>query len=234
MDDQLRAAPEGAVRDRVHVADDHVGLHPRLDQRIGPAVDADQDRPEVAHVRPDDPEVALVAGAARDHERLALAEARLQRRELDALGEQAPFLAQVLQRVLGEDLQGIGNPRLLLGERRREPVRLERSAVGEARPVAEEARAADGHGVSVAELVEERRAGRVDQADAAAHEQERARVREAAGLRLGHVHDDADARLEQLLGRDAVDVLVVDDRDVAGARAGAPGSSSGARAAPCR
>ena len=64
-------------------------LHPARQQRVGPAVDADEHRLEVAHVRPDDREVALVAGPARDDERVPLAEARLERRELDALGRAA-------------------------------------------------------------------------------------------------------------------------------------------------
>ncbi len=144
-------------------------------------------------------------------------EARLQGWEVDPLGEQAAFLAQVLERVLREDLERVGHPRALLCERRLEPGGLEGSPVGEARAVPEDARAADGHGLAVADLVEELRSGRVDQPDAAAHKEQRAGIREATGLRAGHVHDDAHARLEQLLGRDAVDVLVIDDRDVTGA-----------------
>ena len=56
----------------------------------------------------------------------------------------------------------------------------------------------------------------VDQAHAAADEQERAWVRVAAGVRRRHVDDDADAGLDELLGRDAVEIGVVDDRDVVG------------------
>jgi hypothetical protein len=64
------------------------------------------------------------------------------------------------------------------------------------------------------DVVEERGAGGVDQADAAADELERARVREAAALRGRDVDDDAATRLRELLRRDAVEVGVVDDRDV--------------------
>ncbi len=79
--------------------------------------------------------------------------------------------------------------------------------------------AAHGQHLAVADLLEEVGAGRVDQADAAADEQQRAGVRKSAGLRLGDVDDDADAGLQQLLGRDAVEVGVVDDRDVVGREA---------------
>ena len=90
VDDQLGPAAQGAVGDRVHVADDHVRLHPRGQQRVRPAVDADEHRLEVAHVGPNDRQVALVARTAGDDERVLVAEARLERREFDALGESRP------------------------------------------------------------------------------------------------------------------------------------------------
>ena len=70
------------------------------------------------------------------------------------------------------------------------------------------------------ETASKSRRRRVDQPHAAAHELQRPGVREAAGLRLRDVDDDAHARLDQLLGRDTVEVGVVDDRDVVRARAG--------------
>ena len=86
--------------------------------------------------------------------------------------------------------------------------------VASAGAVPEEARAAHRQPLAVRDLVEEVDVGDVDQPDAAAHEQQRAGVRVAPGLRAGDVDDDADARLDELLGRDAVEVGVVDDRDV--------------------
>ena len=183
MDDQLGAAAKRVVGDGVHVADDHVGLHPGRKQRVCASVHADDHRLEVAHVRPDDREIALVAGATGDDQRVALPEPRLERREIDALGQQAPLLAQVAERVLGEPLERLGHPALLLRQRPRELVRVERAPVGQAGAVAEDARTADADVVAVAELVEERRARSVDQPHAAAHEQQRPRIREAAGLR---------------------------------------------------
>ena len=115
--EQLGAATERRVGDGVEVADDHVRLHPHLEQRVGASVDGEEHRLEVADVRPHDPEVALVARPARDDDRVPLAEARLQRRELDPVGEQLPLVAQVAERVVGERLERLGDPALLVGER---------------------------------------------------------------------------------------------------------------------
>ena len=48
--DDLGAAAQRVVGHRVHVADDEVGLVAGLDQRVGAAVDPDQDRPVLADV----------------------------------------------------------------------------------------------------------------------------------------------------------------------------------------
>jgi hypothetical protein len=145
---------------------------------------------------------------------VAVAEARPERREVDPLGEQAALLAQVAHRVVGERLERLGHPPLLLGQGPLELGRVQQAPAGEARAVAEDARAAHGQELAVADFVEQRRPRRVDQPHAAADEEQRPRIREASGLRVGHVHDDAHARLDQLLRRDAVEVGVVDDCDV--------------------
>jgi hypothetical protein len=61
-----------------------------------------------------------------------------------------------------------------------------------------------------------RRLRRVDQPRPAADEYERSGIRKTACLRGRDVDHDTDARIEQLLRRDAVEVGVVDDRDVVG------------------
>ena len=180
VDEDLGAGAQRAVRDRVHVADDHVGLEPGLEQRVGAAVDRDQHGLEVADVRADDPQVALVPGPARDDERVPVAEARLERREVDALREQAPLVAQVAHRVLGERLERLGHAALLRDQRAVELACLQHAPRREARAVAEDAAAAHGELLAVATPVEQLGAGRVDQPDAAADERERAGVREAA------------------------------------------------------
>src|SRR6185369_6137795 len=127
-----------------------VWLHPGLQQRVGPAVDSQKHWPEVAHIRAHDPEVALVTRAAGDDERLAFPEPRLQRRELDALRQEPALLAEVLERVLGEHLERVGDAGPLLCERGLEPASVERPAGGETGSVAEDARAADRHRLPVA------------------------------------------------------------------------------------
>ena len=190
------------------------GFQPSSISASAPAVDGDEHRPEVADVAADDLEIALVARPAGDDERMPVAEARLERGEVDPLREQLALVAEVAERVVGELLQRLGDAPLLLQQRAGELVLLERPPGREARAVPEEARAADGQPLAVRELVEELRVVDVDQADAAAHELERARVRVAARLRGRDVDDDAHAGLDELLGRDAVDVGVVDDGDV--------------------
>ena len=62
-------------------------------------------------------QVALVARAARDDERVAVAEARRERREVDAFRKQLSLLAEVAHRVLGERLQRFGHASALLAQR---------------------------------------------------------------------------------------------------------------------
>jgi hypothetical protein len=211
---QLGAAPQRLVGNGVHVADDHVGCVARVEQRVGAAVHGDQHGLEVPDVRTDHPQVALVAGAARDDERMAVAEAGLEVRELDALGEELPLLAQIPHRVVGECLERLCYAPALLREHLLELGGLEDVARHEARTVPVDPCAAHGQQLALTHLVEQLGAGRVDEAHAAADERERARVREAAGLGGGDIDDDAHAGLDELLRRDAVDVRVVDDGDV--------------------
>ena len=156
-------------------------------------------------------------GASGDDQRVPVAEARLERRKVDSLGEQLPLVAEVAERVVGELLQRLRHSSLLVAERACELVLLERSAGGDTGPVPEEAGAANREALAVRELLEQIGVLDVDQADAAAHELQRAGVRVAAGLRRGDVDDDAHTGLDQLLGRDAVEVGVIDHGDVVGA-----------------
>ena len=167
--EQLGAGAKRVIRDGVHVAHDHVGRVARLEESIGAAVDGDQDRLEVAHVRPDHPQVALVAGTARDDECVAVAKARRELRELDALGEQLSLFAQVAHRVLGESLERLRDTAALLGERVLELVLLEHASGGQARAVPVQAGAANCQQLALVNLVEQICAGYLDQTHAAAH-----------------------------------------------------------------
>ena len=177
VDEQLGAGAERRVRDRVEVPDDHVRLEPDLEQRVGAAVDGDEHRLEVPDVRPHDPEVALVARPAGDDDGVPVAEARLQGREVDPVGEQLALVAQVTQGVVGERLQRLGDAALLVGERDRECRLGQLDALRQSRPVPPDRPAAHGHGLAVGELVEEPGAERVDEADACPDELERAGIR---------------------------------------------------------
>ena len=93
---------------------------------------------------------------------------------------------------------------------------VSRLALGQHAVRAGDRSAANGHGVAVRELLEERGADRVHQAHAGAREDQRARVRVAGARRGGDVDDRLHAGLDEVLGGHAVEVRVVDDRDVLG------------------
>src|SRR6185503_1553855 len=182
---------------------------------VGAAVDADEHGLEVADVRLDDVQVALHPGAAGHHEGVPVAKARLHLREPDPFGKELRLVTKVPEGVLGEALERLGDAASLLGQLRLD-VRLRQGAAGrEARAVAEEARAADDEGLAVPDLLEEVGvAVHVDEPDPAAHKLERPGVREAPAHRGRDVDDDAYVRGEKLLRGHAVEVAVVDDRDV--------------------
>src|SRR5262249_26970877 len=159
-------------------------------------------------------EVALEPRPAGDHERVTVAEPGLERRKVDALREQRALLAQVPERVLGERPERLGDASELLAERALEVVLGEDLAGSKAGSVPEHASAGDRQRLALRHRVEEPRPLCVDQPDAAANEEERARIRKAAALGRGDVDDAPDARLEELLRGHAVEVDVVDDRDV--------------------
>ena len=122
VDDQLGAAGERGVRGRVHVAEDHVRLQPRLQHPVGAAVDGDDQRPHVADVGAQGFQVAPVALAADDDQDVPVAEGDAGRREVDRAGEDVGLLADVLDRVFGELGEDLVDP-LALGRRGRVPAR---------------------------------------------------------------------------------------------------------------
>ena len=165
--EQLGAGTERRVGDGVEVADDHVRLHAHLEERVGAAVDGEEHRLEVADVGPHDPEVALVARPARHDDRVPVAEPRLQRRELDPVREQLPLVAQVAERVVGERLERLGDPALLVGERDGERRLGELDPFREPGPVAPQLAAAHGQRLALGDLLEQVGPRGVDEADAA-------------------------------------------------------------------
>jgi hypothetical protein len=112
-----------------------------------------------------------VAGTAGDDESVPVSEARLEGREVDALGEEPTLLAQVAHGVIGERLECLRHAAALLGEGGREVRCLPHPPGDETVAVPEDARAPHREQVAVAHRVEELRPGRVDQADASANEE---------------------------------------------------------------
>ena len=74
--DELGAAVERGLRDGVEVTDDHVGLQPDLEERVGAAVDADEHRSVLADVRAQRGEIAAVVVTAHHYERVSTGELR--------------------------------------------------------------------------------------------------------------------------------------------------------------
>src|SRR5262249_50864240 len=158
---------------------------------------------ELADVARNDAQVALHAGPARDDERVPVAEARAEHRELDSARENSTLLAQVSHGVLRELLERLRHAAPLLRERARDLVGAEHATGCEAVAVAKDAAAPDRDELTLVDGIEELLSVDVDELNAAAHEQERPRVGEPSGLRRRAVDDDPGARVEQLLGRDA-------------------------------
>ena len=214
MDENLCAAPQCFVGYGVHVAHDHVRLVAGLEERVGAPVHADQDRLERADVGLHHAQVALVARTACHHERMAVTEARLQSRELDPFGEQLPFLPEVAHRVLGKCLERFGDSAALFGELPFELPLLEHVPRRKTRSIAVETSAANGQELSLVHMLEEAVGHHVDQPDASTYECERSWIWKASGLRRGHVDHYAYSGFEECFRRDAIEIGVVDDRDV--------------------
>ena len=85
--DARARAPQCIARvgQRVEVADDDVGHPAELEQHVGTAVDRDEHGLELADVRPQRTEVVLVVVPAHDDQRVATADLRAQRRQLERL-----------------------------------------------------------------------------------------------------------------------------------------------------
>jgi hypothetical protein len=122
----------------------------------------------------------------------------------------------VLDGVLRERLERLADAlTTLLGQllQRRRVLDL---AAGDDLAVAQDVAAAQDDGVALGQLLEQRRAGHVDQVDARLGEQQRPSV----GVAIAHgacaVDDGLDAGRDQVLRRDSVELGVIDDRDVTG------------------
>ena len=116
----------------------------------------------------------------------------------------------------------------LLDERHRQPLPL-----GHARPVAPDLFALNDQWGAIPQLVEGLGADVVDEKDARSHDAHRPGVRVAPGDRRGGVDHRHHARIDEVVGRYRIEVRVVDDGDVTGAKTarqllGPPPGSCGA------
>src|SRR4051794_12951548 len=105
--DELGAAAKRRVAGGVHVADDDVGTEALLEDGVGAAVDGDERRLRVAHVRLEHAEVLLVVDAADHHQRRPVAEVGVEVGQVQVPSEQLPLLADVGDRVLRERLERV-------------------------------------------------------------------------------------------------------------------------------
>src|SRR6185312_10802367 len=103
--DDLRAAAQHIVGDRVHVADDHVGCVAGLDQRVGAAVHADQHRLELPDVRPQHVEVVLVVVPANHDQHVPPAYLGGDIGYADAVQQQVALVLEVVHGVGRERLE---------------------------------------------------------------------------------------------------------------------------------
>ena len=203
--------------ERVEVADDDVGLEADVEQRVGAAVDADEHRLVLAQVGLQRLEVALVVVPAHDDHRVPALDLRAQRRQLDRLERDLRLLADVLERVLGELLELVAD----VGPRRLHRASMT-SATSRTCPRAISELVARHHavGLDVHDLTlgDRHHLGPdvVDERDARLDDPDRPAVRVPARDRRRRVDHRAHAGGDEALGRDPVDVGVVDHRDLAG------------------
>ena len=153
-----------------------IGDEASVDQGVGAAVHADQDRIAPLDISGECLQVAEVIASARHDQRVAIPEARSRLGQLSEREEAVRLPAHVLHRVLGELAEGPpGAPPPLL-QQLEKLVGLERPALGDGQPAGPNLAAIDLDGVAVAQPVEHLRAG-IDQGDPGPGQDERPEVR---------------------------------------------------------
>ncbi|MBW3608566.1 MAG: hypothetical protein KY463_09455 [Actinobacteria bacterium] len=215
VDDELRAAAQRCVAGGVHVADDHVGLEARGQQRVGAAVDGDDPRPHVADVRPQHPQVLLVVDPSHDDQRRVIAKVGVEARQLDPPGEQLALLEHVLDRVAREGLERVADLTAPLIGGGAHGGRLLHRAGRDDLGTAQDLAAADRDRVAVLESSEERVVGQIDQMDARLDEQQRPHVRIGPGRGCAAVEHREHTRGDEVLGGHAIEIAMVEDCDLA-------------------
>ena len=182
------------VGDRVHVADDDVGLEPGLEDGVGAAVHADEHGLHLADVRLQRVEVFLVVVAAHDDHDVAVVQVRLHVRDADTLGQQRLLLVEELERVARELGRADRPCRPWRPPSRARPTSTV-SRVPEATTTPSSSTSPPLTSIVWPSLTRSNTSSptRVDERHAAAGEQQRTDVGVGAGDRPGGVDDDLDA-----------------------------------------
>ena len=167
-------------------------------------------------------QVALVPDATGDDQRRAVAEVGREARQRDLAGEQLALLAHVLDRVVGEALERIADLAPARLGFRAHALAVEHLAACEQLALAQHLRTvtrrshrAKTTGSPSETRVEQRVVGQVDEQDPRLDEQLRAEVGVGAAGGRAAVEHRGGARGDQLLRGDAIDIEMVDQRDVA-------------------
>ena len=212
---QLCLAAHGAIGKGVEVADDDVGSEADVEQRVGATVDRDEHRAKLPDVRAQRRKIVLVVVATHDDHRVASRDLRFQRRKDERFERDVGFLRDVVERVLGEPTELVADT----GPRRLHPlldvVLSQQRADRELLVTPPQRAVAQLDDVAVAYRVHDPGPDGVEQRHTRARNLYRPLVRIAPADRLGRVDDSNRAGVDEAVGRDAIDVLVVDDRDLA-------------------
>ena len=148
---------------------------------------------------------------------MAALEVGVQRRELEGLEHDLRFALHVLERVDREPLQLAADRGARGGHDRLDLVRVANDALADELVVAPDlAVLGDADDVALVESLEQLGPDPVDETDARAEKADRAAVRVAAADRVVDVEHRDDPGVDEPVGRDAVEVAVVDDGDLAG------------------
>ncbi len=214
VDDQLGAGMERPVRGRIHVAEHHIRLEAFLPDGVGAAVHADQHRADVVDVGAQGPQVLAVCRPADDDQHVAVAELSPGRRQGQVADQELALLADVGDRVLRELRKRLVDPGPLLVEALLEDVERQLRPRGDHGSVHADLPTAQLNHVAVAELLEERRRRHLDEAHARAGEQHRPGIGIAAGRKRRDVHHRGDPAGHEVLGRQPVEVRVIDHGDL--------------------
>src|SRR5215207_7327710 len=191
VDQEAAGQPETLFGDGVHVAEDQVRFPPGLEQGVCPAVNPDDERPYLPQVRPQSCEVLPVVVASHHDEHLA-----------------APHLT----RQVSGDLQP-GEQETLLVAHELDGLLVEVLSYGDELPLLVDAVAPKLDLIPRRETLEDLPANPVQDVDARPRQDERPHVRVFARRGARRVHHGVHPGLHQRLRCDAIEVLVVYDRD---------------------